>query len=102
MKGVGFGICVIASYVAMYYNTIISWALYFLFSSFQRTVPWATCDHEWNTENCTIVDFTVNDHIETIHDNFTTSPAAEFFERGVLEINKSSGLGDLGNVKWSI
>ena len=36
--GIGFGICFIASYVAMYYNTIIAWALYFLFSSFRREV----------------------------------------------------------------
>ncbi len=36
--GIGFGICVIASYVAMYYNTIIAWALYFLFSSCRREV----------------------------------------------------------------
>ena len=36
--GIGFGICVISSYVAMYYNTIISWAVFFLFNSFRRQV----------------------------------------------------------------
>ena len=75
--GIGFGICIIASYVAMYYNTIISWSLYFLFSSFAHEVPWATCGHPWNTENCSDINLLING---TIADNTTTSPAAEFFE----------------------
>ena len=41
LAGIGFGICVIASYVAMYYNTIIAWSLYFLFSTFK--VSWNDC-----------------------------------------------------------
>lgn len=99
-KGIGFGICVIASYVAMYYNTIISWSLYFLFASFGREVPWARCDNKFNTANCTPVDmFHVND---TIDSNYSHSSAEEFFARGVLEIEKSDGIGDLGNVKWAI
>jgi len=104
-KGIGFGICIIASYVAMYYNTIIAWSVYFLFSSFKKQVPWATCNNAWNTPNCTSLPF--GDIYFDVADNTTlnnnyTSPADEFFFRGVLEMNKSTGIDDLGNVEWSI
>ena len=80
LPGIGFGICIIASYVAMYYNTIISWALYFLFSSFRREVPWASCDNEWNTPNCSNVNLFNSNRSAFVPSNYTTSPAAEFFE----------------------
>ena len=38
------------------YNIILSWAFYYIFSSFSAVLPWATCDNEWNTPNCTVFD----------------------------------------------
>ena len=35
ITGVGVGICFVALYVGMYYNTIIAWALYYLIASFR-------------------------------------------------------------------
>ena len=51
--GIGASICVIACLVSWYYNTIVSWAVYFLFSSFTNSPPWLSCNNTWNTENCT-------------------------------------------------
>lgn len=53
-KGVGFAICVVATYVAFFYNTVIAWAVYYFFSSFALELPWADCDHPWNTELCKV------------------------------------------------
>ncbi|KAH9487583.1 hypothetical protein Btru_072326 [Bulinus truncatus] len=52
-KGIGLSICVIATLVSWYYNTIVAWAVYFLFSSFTSSPPWLTCNNTWNTANCT-------------------------------------------------
>ena len=43
-------------YMGMYYNTIISWSLYYLYVSCQSLVnfslPWDDCSHAWNTDRC--------------------------------------------------
>ncbi|KAL5012420.1 hypothetical protein ScPMuIL_010971 [Solemya velum] len=51
-KGVGYGMVIISAIVCVYYNIIITWTLYFLYMSFRKSLPWSTCDNEWNTENC--------------------------------------------------
>jgi solute carrier family 6 amino acid transporter-like protein 5/7/9/14 len=38
--------------VCMYYNVIIAWTLYYLLYSFFPTIPWSTCDNDFNTDAC--------------------------------------------------
>ncbi|XP_061401888.1 sodium-dependent serotonin transporter-like, partial [Musca vetustissima] len=92
LKGVGYAICLIDIYMGMYYNTIIGWAVYYLFASFTSKLPWTSCDNPWNTAACmpvTNANFNANQ----------TTPAKEFFERKVLEQYKSDGLDLMGPVK---
>ncbi|XP_045625896.1 sodium-dependent proline transporter-like isoform X2 [Procambarus clarkii] len=51
-QGVGVGMFMIAFFIALYYNVIIAWALFYLFSSFTAELPWQSCDHWWNTAAC--------------------------------------------------
>ncbi|GFG40749.1 hypothetical protein Cfor_06027, partial [Coptotermes formosanus] len=94
LKGIGYAICLIDIYMGMYYNTIIGWAVYYLFASFNSELPWTTCDNPWNTVNCTPVLYARN--------NKSTSPAKEFFERSVLEQHRADGLDRIGPIKWSL
>ncbi|XP_021268742.1 sodium-dependent serotonin transporter-like [Numida meleagris] len=96
--GVGFAICIIGLYVSFYYNTIIAWALYYFYSSFSGTLPWASCDNPWNTPNCTNY-FGRNNVTWT---NFSRSPAEEFYTRKVLELQKSGGLYNVGGIRWQL
>uniref|UniRef100_A0A7M4EZB6 Transporter n=1 Tax=Crocodylus porosus TaxID=8502 RepID=A0A7M4EZB6_CROPO len=97
-KGIGFAICIIGLYVSFYYNTIIAWALYYFYSSFTSSLPWTSCDNPWNTPNCTNY-FGKNN---VTWSNFSKSPAEEFYMRKVLEIQKSSGLYDVGGIRWQL
>uniref|UniRef100_A0A8C0DMP7 Transporter n=1 Tax=Balaenoptera musculus TaxID=9771 RepID=A0A8C0DMP7_BALMU len=85
-KGVGYAVILIALYVGFYYNVIIAWSLYYLFSSFTLHLPWTDCGHAWNSPNC-------------------TDPKllnTEFYERGVLHLHESSGIHDIGLPQWQL
>ncbi|KAI8499080.1 hypothetical protein Bbelb_235330 [Branchiostoma belcheri] len=84
--GAGLATVVITFIFSTYYNVIITWALYYLFNSFQGLfparlcsvppdpLPWATCGNLWNTENCT-----TGLNRSLLH-NDSTSPSNEFFQ----------------------
>ncbi|KAJ8731646.1 hypothetical protein PYW07_004810 [Mythimna separata] len=98
LKGVGYAICMIDIYMGMYYNTIIGWAVYYLIaslSSINSVLPWTSCNNEWNTPLCSPVT------APQINPNAST-PAKEFFERNVLEQQRSNGLDYMGPIKPSL
>merc|ERR1712142_1013124 len=96
-KGIGLAICLIATYVAFYYSTIIAWSVYYLFSSFASEVPWLSCNNTWNTVNC--MTFEQRRKL-SLGFNGSTSSSEEFFEFSVLELQYSKGLANVGGVKW--
>uniref|UniRef100_UPI00358EFBCF sodium- and chloride-dependent taurine transporter-like isoform X3 n=1 Tax=Myxine glutinosa TaxID=7769 RepID=UPI00358EFBCF len=100
--GVGIGGIVCLSLSVVYYIVIMAWALFYLAYSFTNDLPWATCNHTWNTPTCLA---------DTVTCNFTpggngtnyynyTSPATEFWERKVLSI--SGGIDEVGELKWDL
>ncbi|KAG5857132.1 sodium-dependent dopamine transporter isoform X1 [Anguilla anguilla] len=97
-KGVGFTVILISLYVGFYYNVIIAWALFYLFSSFTGELPWVHCNNSWNSPNCSEL-WAVNTTLNHTH-KFT--PAAEYFERGVLHLQDSEGIDDLGLPRWQL
>lgn len=74
VTGIGYAICFTDLYMAMYYNTIIAWAVYYLIASFTTELPWTRCDNSWNTPNCMTL-FERSGNVSN-----ATSPAEEFFE----------------------
>lgn len=117
--GIGFGICMMASYVAFYYNTIMAWSLYYIFATIANLIenwqgpdathpPWSTCGHPWNTERCAQFQQRTKSANRTGLAAPLVEPAQqvpssqEYYERAVLEMYRSHGLSELGGVKWSI
>ena len=50
--GIGHGMVIMTGIVAIYYNVILSWAIYYFAMSFASELPWSTCNNDWNTDNC--------------------------------------------------
>ncbi|OXB59791.1 hypothetical protein ASZ78_012103, partial [Callipepla squamata] len=48
-EGIGYSSQVIEIYLNIYYIIILSWALFYLFSSFTTVLPWASCNNPWNS-----------------------------------------------------
>ncbi|XP_076827049.1 sodium-dependent dopamine transporter isoform X2 [Brachyhypopomus gauderio] len=95
-KGVGFTVILISLYVGFYYNVIIAWALFYLFSSFSGELPWVHCNNTWNSANCSGLNATL------LNDSHKATPALEYFERRVLHLQDSSGIEDLGLPRWQL
>ncbi|KAM9774291.1 sodium-dependent neutral amino acid transporter B(0)AT2-like [Syngnathus typhle] len=49
LVGIGYSSCVVCFFVALYYNVILAWSLFYLGNSFQSPLPWTSCPEEVNT-----------------------------------------------------
>ncbi|KAK1161866.1 sodium-dependent noradrenaline transporter-like [Acipenser oxyrinchus oxyrinchus] len=104
-KGVGYTVIIIALYVGFYYNVIIAWSLYYLFASFASELPWLHCGNPWNSPNCIdtkLLNGCVLLGNETKYSKYKITPAAEYYERGVLHLHESEGIHDLGPPRWQL
>lgn len=55
LKGVGAAMVLGSACVCIYYNVVMSYALYFIGQSFQTVLPWTKCDPEWaSSVNCVV------------------------------------------------
>ncbi|XP_073900527.1 sodium- and chloride-dependent GABA transporter 3 isoform X3 [Castor canadensis] len=99
-EGIGYATQVIEAHLNVYYIIILAWAIFYLCNCFTAELPWASCGHEWNTENC--VEFqklNVSNYSHVPLQN-ATSPVIEFWERRVLAI--SDGIEHIGNLRWEL
>ncbi|XP_004845195.1 sodium-dependent dopamine transporter isoform X1 [Heterocephalus glaber] len=102
LKGVGFTVILISLYVGFFYNVIIAWALHYLLSSFAAELPWTHCNNTWNSPNCSDAPSASAHNGPGLNSTFGTTPAAEYFERGVLHLHLSHGIDDLGPPRWQL
>lgn len=52
LSGIGIASVIAITYIAMYYNVIISWVLFYFVNSFHAVLPWEKCcDHRVNHKN---------------------------------------------------
>ncbi|XP_039611013.1 sodium- and chloride-dependent GABA transporter ine [Polypterus senegalus] len=92
LKGVGMATVAISFIMCTYYNVIITWALYYLLSSFQSPLPWQSCNNTWNVkENCTD---------QMTNSTMASTASQQFFNYKVLE--KTSGVEESGGLRWEL
>uniref|UniRef100_H0ZEY0 Transporter n=1 Tax=Taeniopygia guttata TaxID=59729 RepID=H0ZEY0_TAEGU len=113
-KGLGLASMVIVFFCNSYYIMILVWGLFYLVHSLTNTLPWATCGHSWNTEQCTELfnpdlchNVSANATVITWTSNFSCadmsnkrSPVIEFWENKVLRL--SGGLSEPGEMNWQM
>jgi len=76
LKGTGIATVVISFFLTTYYIVIITWAMFYLFSSFTSELPWRDCNHTWNTADCW--DGSLNASFK--RSNNSKTPSEEFFK----------------------
>ncbi|XP_046344922.2 sodium- and chloride-dependent glycine transporter 1-like isoform X1 [Haliotis rufescens] len=127
-QGVGWAMFIVSVLIAMYYNMIIAWTLYYLFASFAAELPWSYCG-DWSSPlcfesrsmitNCTTQNgtwynstcYTVQGVGQQMYNNIINitnhtklldnkSPSDEYFHNEVLDI--SGGVYEMGKVRWQL
>ncbi|XP_058510683.1 sodium-dependent neutral amino acid transporter B(0)AT2 [Solea solea] len=76
LAGIGYSSCMVCFYVALYYNVIIAWSLFYMGNSFQYPLPWEQCP----------VDVATND---TVKECASSSATSYFWFRKALNITNS-------------
>ncbi|XP_068613516.1 sodium-dependent neutral amino acid transporter B(0)AT2-like [Brachionichthys hirsutus] len=78
LSGIGYSSCLVCFYVALYYNVIIAWSLFYMGNSFQYPLPWQQCP----------IDVATN-HTGIVKECASSSPTSYFWFRKALNITNS-------------
>uniref|UniRef100_A0A8C8DLP7 Transporter n=1 Tax=Oryzias sinensis TaxID=183150 RepID=A0A8C8DLP7_9TELE len=110
LQGCGIAMLIISVLIAIYYNIIMCWTLYYLFASLKGSLPWANCRNEWNTVELKNSTFCLSANAVgnltkllnvSIDANKTyVSPSEEYFKYNVLHISK--GIEYPGDIRWPL
>ncbi|XP_078542068.1 sodium- and chloride-dependent neutral and basic amino acid transporter B(0+)-like isoform X2 [Lissotriton helveticus] len=121
-QGVGITMVIVSTLVCIYYNVIVAYALYYLFASFTKVLPWSYCfegaegvcsTHQTGicnvtsgSNNTVAVNLTwVKANNETCISNSTilhsgTLLSKEYWDK--VALRRSSGLDETGVVVWPL
>ncbi|XP_061629950.1 sodium-dependent neutral amino acid transporter B(0)AT2 [Phyllopteryx taeniolatus] len=89
LGGLGFASCVVCFFVALYYNVIISWSLFYFSQSFQQPLPWHECPLVKN-KNSTYV----------VPECEKSSATTYYWYREALDISDS--ISESGGLNWKM
>ncbi|XP_040183840.1 sodium- and chloride-dependent glycine transporter 2 [Rana temporaria] len=128
-QGCGIAMLIISVLIAIYYNIIMCYTLFYLFASLVYTLPWASCTNPWNTPDCKDKDrlmldscligghpkiqiknstFCMSAYPNLTMINYTTnhgnksfvSGSEEYFKYNMLKI--SDGIEYPGEIRWPL
>ena len=51
-RGLGYGMLFTSKMTDVYYSMILAWCVFYLCNGFTSTLPWETCEEEYNTYDC--------------------------------------------------
>ncbi|PNF18602.1 Sodium-dependent neutral amino acid transporter B(0)AT3 [Cryptotermes secundus] len=90
LGGIGISSAVVSFNVALYYNTIIAWCLFYFVQSFQSELPWASCPNRYHANGS----YTVEPEC------VTSTPTQYFWYRTTLMVSEDINSPEAFN--WKI
>ncbi|XP_022368186.1 sodium-dependent neutral amino acid transporter B(0)AT3 [Enhydra lutris kenyoni] len=87
LGGVGLGCLTVSFLVSLYYNTVLSWVLWYLLNSFQDPLPWSSCPLDIN-------------HTAFEAECQASSTVSYFWYRQTLNI--TADISDNGSIQWRL
>uniref|UniRef100_A0A5F9CKL0 Transporter n=1 Tax=Oryctolagus cuniculus TaxID=9986 RepID=A0A5F9CKL0_RABIT len=87
LGGVGLGCFTVSFLVSLYYNTILTWVLWYFLNSFQHPLPWSSCPLDGNRTGF-------------VAECQGSSAVSYFWYRRTLNI--TADISDSGTVQWRL
>ncbi|XP_062291437.1 sodium-dependent neutral amino acid transporter B(0)AT1-like [Scomber scombrus] len=87
LTGVGIASMLVSFFVALYYNTLIAWIMWYFFNSFQNPLPWTQCP--------------LNDNGTGYVPECQLSSTVDYYFYRVT-LNSSASISDSGGIQWPI
>jgi len=95
-QGVGIAQCIVSCIVAIYYNVIMGYCLFYIFSSFAAEVPWSKCSKTWGYSENIESDDRCYEWVKGQSNYTCAAPAGEcqssakqYYDKVVLGIDKA-------------
>ncbi|RCN49376.1 Sodium:neurotransmitter symporter family protein [Ancylostoma caninum] len=104
-KGVGIGNVVIAFMCIAYFCVIVSWAIFYMISSFNSVFPWESCNNYWNDYTCVTGKESAS-ALAKLTQNLTRAglktqtSVEQFWENRVLK--QTSSIDEFGGIQWEL
>ncbi|XP_050362277.1 sodium- and chloride-dependent glycine transporter 1-like [Nymphalis io] len=95
-KGAGYAAIILNVIAIIYFASIMSYPILYIYHSFSSPLPWQSCGNSWNTEKC----LEITGNYSLIANRSVTTPEDEFFHIRLL--NMSSGITHIGGIVWPI
>ncbi|XP_066099404.1 inactive sodium-dependent neutral amino acid transporter B(0)AT3 isoform X2 [Saccopteryx bilineata] len=87
LGGVGLGGFTVSFIISLYYNTVLTWVLWYLLNSFQHPLPWSSCPLNLNRTGF-------------VEECQGSSPVNYFWYRQTLNI--TADMDHIGSVQWQL
>ena len=99
-KGLGFAMLLVTFYVSIYYNVIIAWTLFYMFSGMQAILPWSYCRNDTLHMHCHEGNIT---HDDIVNDPYIGGPSEAYFNSALLGLDKAvHNWSDVGELRWQL
>ncbi|KAL0628957.1 Inactive sodium-dependent neutral amino acid transporter BAT3 [Plecturocebus cupreus] len=87
LGGLGLGCVMLSFLVSLYYNTILTWVLWYFLNSFQHPLPWSSCPPDLNRTGF-------------VEECQGSSAVSYFWYRQTLNI--TADINDSGSIQWRL
>ena len=100
-KGLGFAMVVVTGFVTIYYNVIMAWTLFYMFSGFQSPLPWGDCFNGTNSPLCLPVNKTCPPDV--LSSNLSCSqPTEDYFNYVMYGKDDTIDWSNFGSLQWGL
>ena len=82
----------ITCFVAIYYNVIMAWTIFYMFSGFASSLPWGNCTEGINSAACGNASF----------GNASVTPAEDYFNYVMLGKDETITWDNFGTLSWQL